>query len=236
MHLECTFCIKASARCINVIAQITTPSDIGGTNRKSRPKITPLPIRLHRAAQATRLQFHLMHENKRLFPRVLCCQGVSLCKKLLWMIFWEYRTSVLVSPSLRILLFQSESVPGSAPLCQLLLCSSQHYFNFIPLFVSCTSWKMRIKTLSQCTPAVRNQKTPIRCLETTQLLMRRSRSHASNAEHLARRSFEESAKWSSTPLPRNNATGAVINSSVCLRQKPRERFSSSSTQTHFTHG
>lgn len=146
------------------------------------------------------------------------------------------RTSVLVSPSLRILLFQSESVPGSAPLCQLLLCSSQRYFNFIPLFLSSTSWKMRIKTLSQCTPAVRNQKAPIRCPETTQLLMRRSRSHASNAEHLTHRSFEESAKWSSTPLPRNNATGAVINSSVCLRLKPRERFSSFSTQTHFTHG
>lgn len=148
------------------------------------------------------------------------------------------RTSVLVSPSLRILLFQRELVPGSAALCQVLLCSSQRYFNFISLFLSSASWKTRIKT--QWVRTVRRiQRPPVHSAESVQLLMRWSCSQASNAEHLMCFSFQETAKWSSTP---SVATGAVINSSgtsVCLRRKPKREvfpFFNSRTQTHFTHG
>ncbi len=195
MHLECTFCIKASAKCINVIAQITTPSDIGGTKRKSRPKSRHCQYARIGPLKQPDCGFIWCMKIKACFPEFCVAGAFHYVKSCFGWYSGNIPMFVLVSPSLQILLFQSEPVPGSAPLCQLLLCSSQRYFNFTPLFLSCTSWKMIIKTLSQCTPAVRNQKAPIRCPETAQLLMRRRRSHASNAEHLARRSFEENAKW-----------------------------------------
>lgn len=106
------------------------------------------------------------------------------------------RTSVLVSLSLWILLFQSELEPGSTSLCQVLLCSSQHYFNFIPFILSLTLWKMRIKT--QWVRMVQCIQRPSVCLAASiQFLMRWIHSQASNAEHLMCCSFEETAKWSS---------------------------------------
>lgn len=109
--------------CINVIAQIMTPSDIGGTNKKE----SPVPKSCHcqycyiKLLKQLDCGFIWCMKIKDYFPE-FCVAGVfHYVKSCFGWYSGNIRLSALVSLSLRILLFQSEPVPGFAPLCQLLL-------------------------------------------------------------------------------------------------------------------